>query len=71
MEKNNGNYIELNAFLRVNNIAVTGGKAKLIIREGKVKVNNEIETRNKKKLYAGDIIEFESQKFIIEEQFLR
>ena len=51
-------HIELNAFLRINGVAGTGGKVKLIIRSGSVKVNGEIETRNKRKLHAGDVVEY-------------
>jgi ribosome-associated protein len=42
--------IELNVFLNKIGIAATGGKAKQIIRSGEIKVNGEIETRNKKKV---------------------
>ena len=40
-------YIELNTFLRINGVGGTGGNAKLIIRSGSVKINEEIEIRNK------------------------
>ena len=64
-------YIELNAFLRINGIAGTGGKAKLIIRAGSVKVNGEIETRNKRKLHAGDVVEYLGKKYEVKEEILR
>ena len=64
-------YIELNSFLKVIGIANTGGRAKLTIRAGEVKVNNEIETRNKRKLHAGDIVEFDGKKYIVDERLLR
>ena len=63
--------IELNAFLRINGVANTGGKVKLIIRDGSVKVNGEIETRNKRKLHKGDLVECLGKKYLVEGKFLR
>ncbi len=64
-------FIELNNYLRAIGIVNTGGQAKLLIREGSVKVNNEIETRNKRKLHAGDVVEYLEKKYVIEESWLR
>ncbi len=64
-------HIELNSFLKVLGIANTGGRAKLIIRSGAVKVNAEAETRNKRKLHAGDAVEFDGKKYIVDEKLLR
>ena len=63
-------YIELNNFLKVLGIANTGGKTKLIIRSGLVKVNGEIETRNKRKLHIGDIVEYSGKKYVVDEKSL-
>ena len=60
MEKD---YIELNAFMKIKGFATTGGQAKLLIRSGNVKVNGETETRNKKKLREGDIVEYKGNRF--------
>jgi ribosome-associated protein len=64
-------YIELNTFLRIIGIEGTGGKVKLIIRSGSVKVNGEIETRNKRKLKAGDVVEYLENKYVVEEKMIR
>ena len=64
-------YIELNAFLKVKLITPTGGQAKLLIRSGAIKVNGEVETRNGKKLRAGDIIEYQEKKYVVEEEMMR
>ena len=64
-------YIELNTLLRIMGIPGTGGKIKLIIRSGSVKVNGEIETRNKRKLKAGDIVEYLGKKYTVEEKLIR
>ncbi len=61
-------YIELNAFLKINRIANTGGEAKIIIRNEEIKVNGEIETRNKRKLHEGDKVEIEGETFVVEEK---
>lgn len=61
-------YIELNTFLKIHNMAGSGGEAKQIIRSEKVKVNGEVETRNKRKLRAGDKIEVDGKVFILKEE---
>ena len=61
-------YIELNSFLKIKNLASTGGRAKLLIRSEAVKVNNDIETRNKRKLHQGDIVEVDGKKYVVEIQ---
>ncbi len=52
-------FIKLDQFLKLIDIASTGGHAKFLIQEGLVKVNGEIETRRGKKLKSSDIIEVE------------
>ncbi|MBS3100673.1 RNA-binding S4 domain-containing protein [Candidatus Woesearchaeota archaeon] len=64
-------YIELNAFLRIIGVEGTGGKIKLIIRSGTVKVNGEIETRNKRKLMAGDVVEYLGKEYTVEEKMIK
>ncbi|MCB9481451.1 MAG: RNA-binding S4 domain-containing protein [Desulfobacteraceae bacterium] len=51
--------IELYKILKIDNQVQSGGEAKFVISEGLVMVNNEVETRKAKKIYSGDIIEFE------------
>ena len=64
-------HIELNAFLRINGLKGTGGKIKLIIRSGAVKVNGETETRNKRKLKDGDVVEYLGNKYKVEEKLIK
>ena len=64
-------YIELCNFLKVKWLVPTGGQAKLIIRSGAVKVNGIVETRNKKKLRAGDVVEYKGKSFSVDESVLR
>jgi|GEM_PF-1673243 ribosome-associated protein len=63
--------IELNTFLRIVGIQGTGGKIKLIIRSGSVKVNEEVETRNKRKLHADDIVEYSGKRYKVEEGIIK
>ncbi len=61
-------YIELDSFLKFAGIAYTGGEAKLIIKDGLVRVNGEICTMRKKKLYPEDSVEVDGQKFVVSAQ---
>lgn len=54
--KENQEFIQLNNLLQLLQLAQTGGHAKIIIQNEEVLVNNDIETRVRKKLYALDIV---------------
>lgn len=56
-------YIRIDQLLKYANIAGTGGEAKILIKEGLVKVNGEIVTQRGKKIRHEDIVEFENIKF--------
>ena len=58
-------YIKLESFLKLANLVMSGGEAKLLIQDGYVKVNGETCLMRGKKLYPGDRIEFMGQKFLI------
>ncbi len=64
-------HIELNAFLKASGVEGTGGKIKLIIRSGAVKVNGEIETRNRRKLHAGDSVEYLGKIYTVKEEMVK
>ena len=57
--------IELYKILKFENMVNSGGEAKFVISEGRVMVNGEIETRKRKKIYSGDIVEFKAEKIRI------
>lgn len=59
--------IQLDQFLKLANIVQSGGEAKHLIQGGEVKLNGEVETRRKKKLQPGDIIEIFD--YVLEVQF--
>ena len=50
-------YIELFKLLKVLNLVDSGAQAKLLISEGHVKRNSEIELRKRAKIISGDEIE--------------
>lgn len=57
-----GDYIELIKLLKVTGLCQTGGEAKGVVSEGMVRVDGEVETRKKKKIISGQVVEFEGQK---------
>jgi len=59
-------YIKLDSFLKAENLASSGGEAKILISEGLVRVNGECETRRGRKLYRGDKVEFDGNVFTLE-----
>lgn len=58
-------FIRLDSAMKLSNLAVTGGHAKIVIQDGLVKVNGEICTMRGKKLRTGDKVEFEGNGFTI------
>ncbi len=50
--------VELYKLLKFEGLVASGGEAKFLIAEGNVLVNGQIETRKRKKIVSGDIIEF-------------
>ena len=51
-------FVELYKILKFEGLADSGGNAKQAIEEGLVIVNGEVETRKRKKIRAGDQIDF-------------
>jgi ribosome-associated protein len=63
--KINGDYIELIQLLKALGIAETGGHAKMIVEDGGVLRNGEVELRKRAKLVPGDVIELEEIKITL------
>ncbi len=57
--------VELYKLLKFEGMAASGGEAKFFISEGKVLLNGEVETRKRKKIISGDIVEFQEEKIRI------
>jgi ribosome-associated protein len=58
--------ITLAQFLKVVQIAETGGHAKALVREGGVTVNGEREDRPGRKLTKGDVVAHGGQTFTVD-----
>lgn len=51
-----GEYIQLNQMLKKEDVVMSGGEAKMMIEEGRIKVNGEVAYEIRKKLRDGDIV---------------
>jgi ribosome-associated protein len=58
-------YIKLDQFLKWQQIAQTGGEAKLLIQNGYVEVNGELELRRGRKLFIGDVVTIDDLSYEI------
>ncbi|KYH28029.1 MULTISPECIES: S4 domain-containing protein YaaA [Clostridium] len=58
-------FIKLDSFLKWAGVVSLGSEAKFYIQNGKVKVNGEKELRRGKKLFKGDIVEFNGETYKI------
>lgn len=54
--------VELYKVLKFEGLVASGGEAKMVVAEGLVTVNGQIETQKRKKLVADDVIEFNGEK---------
>lgn len=59
-------FIKLGQALKAEGLVESGVEAKLVIQDGQVKVNGQVEYQRGKKLVAGDIVEFEDDTIKIE-----
>lgn len=59
-------YIKLGQALKAANLVEDGVEAKLVIQDGLVKANNEVDIRRGRKLYDGDVVSFDGQELRIE-----
>ena len=59
-------YIELIKLLKLLHIAQSGGHAKIMVEDGEVNLNGEVEYRKRAKLRPGDVVEASGKKITIE-----
>ncbi|QHQ60280.1 RNA-binding S4 domain-containing protein [Anaerocolumna sedimenticola] len=59
-------FIKLGQALKAGGLVESGVDAKLVIQDGLVKVNGNTEIQRGKKLYDGDIVEFNHETIKIE-----
>lgn len=55
--------IKLDSFLKWSGAVSLGSEAKILIQNGEVKLNGEIETRRSKKLSKSDIVELNGESY--------
>lgn len=60
--------ITLNDALKLSGLAGTGGQAKQYIQQGYVKVNGVTETRRKRKVQHGDVLEYDGHSITLDLQ---
>jgi len=54
--------VELYKVLKFEGLVGTGGEAKMVVAEGLVSVNGEVEMRKRCKLFDGDVIDFNGEQ---------
>lgn len=51
-------FIKLDSFLKLANMVGSGGEAKILIADGEVLVNDQVELRRGRKLFPGDRVSY-------------
>lgn len=57
-----GDYIPMIQLLKATNLVQTGGEAQIVVAEGEVKYNGEVDYRKRLKVKKGDVVEFGGTK---------
>lgn len=58
-------YIKLGQAIKAAGMVSSGIDAKIVITGGEVKVNGEVDLRRGRKLYDGDVVEFNNEQIVI------
>ena len=58
--------IDLYKLLKFEGLVSSGGEGKAVIDQGLVVVNGEIETRKRRKINCGDVVEYAGKQFRIQ-----
>ena len=59
-------FIKLGQAVKAAGLVESGVEAKEVIQQGRVSVNGEVDTRRGRKLYAGDVAEYNGERIKIE-----
>ncbi|MEE8600924.1 RNA-binding S4 domain-containing protein [Euzebya tangerina] len=62
-----GDTIKLGQFLKLANVIESGAHAKLVLADGVVTVNGEVEVRRGRQLSVGDAVEVAGEVFLVGE----
>ena len=60
-----GDYIPLIQLLKAAGLVQTGGEAQIVVTEGEVKYNGQVDYRKHLKVKKGDVIEFRNNKIVV------
>jgi len=63
--KVSGDYIPMIQLLKAANLVQTGGEAQIVVTEGLVKYNGQVDYRKRLKVKKGDVVEFDNQKIVV------
>lgn len=54
-----GEYIKLDSLLKYAGVTGSGGDSRILISQGMVTVNGQVETKRGKKVFPGDVVKVE------------
>ena len=60
-------YIKLGQAMKLSGMVSSGVEAKIVIKDGQVTVNGEVELQRGKKLYPGDVVSYNGETITIEQ----
>jgi len=60
-----GEFIPLISLLKATNLVMSGGEAQVVVSEGLVKYNGQVDTRKRLKVKRGDTVEFDNKKILV------
>lgn len=60
-----GDFIPLIQLLKAANLVSTGGEAQIVVTEGLVKYNGNVDYRKRLKVRKGDVVEFNKHKIVV------
>ena len=69
MTENTPMIVRLDDFIKRSGLVGTGGEAKLRIQGGEVLVNGQVETRRRKQLAVGDIVQILGESLTVDSSF--
>lgn len=57
-----GEFIELDKLLKATGLVESGGRARVLIAAGEVRVDGQVELRKTAKIRAGQVVDFDGQQ---------
>lgn len=58
-------FIKLGQVIKAAGLVESGVEAKIVIQDGEVKVNGVVETQRGKKLFGGEVVEYNGSSILI------